>query len=72
MLIDCESCEVREIACGGCVVTTLLGGTGGGFEIDEGERRTLELLAAIPCIPAIPGIPVRASAPRDYPCAPCG
>lgn len=27
MLIDCESCEVRDVACDDCVVTVLLGPT---------------------------------------------
>ena len=25
MLIDCQSCQMRELACGDCVVTLLLG-----------------------------------------------
>ena len=41
MLIDCERCEMRDIACADCVVTALLGET----EIGEAERRALRVLA---------------------------
>jgi len=42
MLIDCERCEMRDIACAECVVTALLGQT---TEIGEAERRALRVLA---------------------------
>jgi hypothetical protein len=54
MLIDCERCEMRDIACADCVVTALLGppgrpgaaGAGGpATEIGEAERRALRVLA---------------------------
>ena len=57
MLIDCERCEMRDIACADCVVTALLGQPGrparpGGpsapgpaTEIGEAERRALRVLA---------------------------
>jgi hypothetical protein len=64
MLIDCDNCEVRDIACGGCVVSTLLGGPGQGLEvleIDEGERRALDVLADVGLIP-----PLRHTAPGDH------
>jgi hypothetical protein len=44
MLIDCDRCEMREIACPDCVVTALLG-NGGHAEIGEDERRALRILA---------------------------
>jgi hypothetical protein len=53
MLIDCESCEVRDIACGGCVVSALLGGRDHGHEIDEGERRALDVLADVGLVPPL-------------------
>jgi len=48
MLIDCERCEMRDIACADCVVTALLGlprPAGRGAEIGEAERRALRVLA---------------------------
>jgi hypothetical protein len=56
MLIDCENCAVRDIACGGCVVSALLGGRGHGVEIveiDEGERRALDVLADVGLVPPL-------------------
>ena len=36
MIIDCDSCEVRGLACDDCVVTALLGGPPGGIDDDGG------------------------------------
>jgi hypothetical protein len=44
MLIDCDRCEMRDIACPDCVVTALLG-SDGRTEIGEEERRALRILA---------------------------
>jgi hypothetical protein len=51
MLIDCERCVMRDIACADCVVTALLGLPGEPgqparpAEIGEAERRALRVLA---------------------------
>ena len=57
MLIDCERCVMRDIACADCVVTALLrlpgrhgqmgeaGQLGRPAEIGEAERRALRVLA---------------------------
>jgi hypothetical protein len=45
MLIDCDQCEMRDIACADCVVTALLGGTAPQREIGEAERQALRVLA---------------------------
>jgi hypothetical protein len=45
MLIDCDRCEMRDIACPDCVVTALLGPAGRQPEIGEEERRALRVLA---------------------------
>lgn len=48
MLIDCDRCEMRDIACPDCVVTALLGppGTAGrAGEIGAAEWRALRVLA---------------------------
>jgi hypothetical protein len=44
MLIDCDRCEMRDVACPDCVVMALLG-SGGQAEISEEERRALRILA---------------------------
>jgi len=54
MLIDCERCVMRDVACADCVVTALLrlpgqpghaGHPGRSAEIGEAERRALRVLA---------------------------
>jgi hypothetical protein len=59
MLIDCERCEMRDIACADCVVTALLGPPGPpAAEIGEAERRALRVLADARMVP-----PLRMRAP---------
>lgn len=50
LLIDCGSCEMRNIACGDCVVTAILSlDSGSGhskeLELDDSEARALTVLA---------------------------
>jgi hypothetical protein len=45
MLIDCDRCEMRDIACADCVVTALLAGPEEPAEIGAAERRALRVLA---------------------------
>ena len=58
MLIDCDGCAVRDLACGDCVVTVLLGGPPGLVEVDEGEQRALEVLADSGLVPRLRLVPV--------------
>lgn len=51
MIIDCDSCEVRGLACGDCVVTALLGAP--PAEFDEGESAALEALADSGLVPPL-------------------
>ena len=53
MIIDCDSCEVRGLACGDCVVTALLGSAPGEVDIDEGERAALDALAGSGLVPPL-------------------
>jgi hypothetical protein len=56
MHIDCDTCEVRGLACGDCVVTYLLGAVPegvGGVEFDSEERAALEVLAASGLVPPL-------------------
>ena len=58
MLIDCDGCAVRDVACGDCVVTVLLGGPPGVVEVDEGEQRALEVLADSGLVPRLRLVPL--------------
>ncbi len=58
MLIDCDGCAVREVACGDCVVSVLLGLPGEALEVDEGERRALDVLADGGLVPRLRLVPV--------------
>lgn len=50
--IDCDTCAVRGLACGDCVVTVLLGPPPEmGF--DDDERRALEVLAGSGLVPPL-------------------
>lgn len=53
MLIDCATCEVRNLACDDCVVSALLGAPAERLEIEDGERRALDVLAAAGMIPQL-------------------
>ena len=50
LLIDCATCEMRNIACADCVVTAILGLSGGmgcahELAFDDSEARALAVLA---------------------------
>ena len=56
MHIDCDTCEVRGLACGDCVVTYLLGSAPDGVigvDFDPAERAALEVLAASGLVPPL-------------------
>jgi hypothetical protein len=69
VLIDCDDCAMRDLACGDCVVTVLLGAPAGGAEVDEQERRALEVLAdsgLVPRLRLVPmGLPRQDGRPRS-------
>jgi len=68
VLIDCDECAVRDLACGDCVVTVLLRGpavstapadlTGHGVEVDDAERRALGVLADSGLVPRLRLVPL--------------
>ncbi|CAA9308541.1 MAG: hypothetical protein AVDCRST_MAG07-466 [uncultured Frankineae bacterium] len=58
MLIDCDGCAVRDLACGECVVSVLLGGPPGVVDVDEGEQRALEVLADSGLVPRLRLVPL--------------
>ena len=58
MLIDCDGCAVRDLACDDCVVTVLLGAPPGIVDMDDGERRALEVLADSGLVPRLKLVPL--------------
>ncbi len=67
MLIDCVGCAVSDLDCADCVVTVLLGGPPGSVDVDDEERRALDVLAdsgLVPRLRLVPlGLPGTASPP---------
>lgn len=53
MLIDCDTCQVRGIGCGDCVVSVILGGPPEGVDLDETERAALDVLAEAGMVPRL-------------------
>ena len=58
MLIDCDGCAVRDLACTDCVVTVLLGGPPGAVDVDDEERRALGVLADSGLVPRLRLVPL--------------
>ena len=66
MLIDCDDCALRDLACADCVVTVLLRAPapapaapcGSGLEVDDGERRALDVLADSGLVPRLRLVPL--------------
>jgi hypothetical protein len=65
MIIDCDSCAVRGLACHDCVVTVLLGPPPDtGF--DDEEQRALDVLAESGLVPRLRMVaPVDSAASPD-------
>jgi hypothetical protein len=57
MIIDCDSCEVRNIACDDCVVSVLLAAPpaarSGDIEWGEDESGALRALAQVGLVPPV-------------------
>jgi hypothetical protein len=58
VLIDCDSCAVRGLACGDCVVTVLLGVPPAGVELDAAEQAAITVLADQGLVPPLRLVPV--------------
>ena len=58
MLIDCDGCAMRDLACGDCVVTVLLGEPPGPVDVDEQERQALDVLADSGLVPRLRLVPL--------------
>jgi hypothetical protein len=61
MIIDCDSCVVRGLACGDCVVTVMLGAPPGVMEVDGEEWSALATLARSGLVPRLRMVPPAAS-----------
>lgn len=57
MIIDCDSCVVRGLACGDCVVTVMLGAPPGVLEVDGEESSALATLARSGLVPRLRMVP---------------
>ena len=57
MLIDCDSCAMRDLACGDCVVSAILGRGGGSLELDSAEQQALGALAGGGLLPPLRLVP---------------
>ena len=60
MLIDCDSCLARDIACGDCVVTALFTEgllDGAPLDLDEDEAEALSTLAEAGLVPQLRLVP---------------
>ena len=53
MHIDCDSCVVRGLACGDCVISVLLGAPPEGVFVDEDQRVALAVLADRGLVPPL-------------------
>jgi hypothetical protein len=53
MLIDCDTCVVRGLACKECVVSVLLGPPNGRMELDDAEQSALAVLADAGMVPRL-------------------
>lgn len=52
MIIDCDSCQARPLACSDCVVSVLLGPPA-ALDLDDGERVALGVLAGSGLVPPL-------------------
>jgi hypothetical protein len=57
MIIDCDTCVVRGLACGDCVVAVILGAPPGAIEVDDDERLALDALASSGLVPRLRMVP---------------
>lgn len=53
VLIDCDRCEVRGLACSDCVVSVLLGLPEHGAELESAEQQAIGVLAEAGLVPPL-------------------
>ena len=57
MRIDCDTCAVRDLQCGDCVMTVLLGAPG-VYDVEPGEAQALDVLADQGLVPRLRLVPL--------------
>ena len=57
MRIDCDTCAVRDVQCGDCVMSVLLG-VPGVYDVDPGEAQALDVLAEQGLVPRLRMVPL--------------
>jgi hypothetical protein len=65
VLIDCETCRVRDIACGDCVVTVLLEKSAVSVDFDDAEHLAVGALAEQGLVPPLRLVPVATVTQRN-------
>ena len=65
VLIDCDACSARDVACNDCVVRVLLGKSDGSVEFDDAENMAVGALAAQGLVPPLRLVPIREITHRD-------
>ena len=61
MLVDCDSCAVRDIQCGDCVMSVLLASGSDPVELDVAETAAIGALANGGLLPPLRLVPVPAA-----------
>ena len=64
MRIDCDTCAVRDVQCGDCVMTVLLGAPG-VYDVDPGEQQALTVLADQGLVPHLRLVPLNIPFPEE-------
>lgn len=67
VLIDCDTCVVRDVACADCVMTVLLRSDPGVVELDGAEQTALDALASGGLLPPLRLVPARSRPPESEP-----
>ncbi len=57
MIVDCDGCAVRGLACGECVVSVVLGAPPEGVQLDDDVWRALTVLADGGLVPQLRLLP---------------
>ena len=65
MLIDCDTCRMRDVACGDCVISLLLGAPEDSSDLCAEEAAAFGALAAGGLAPPLRLVPVRRPNPPD-------
>jgi hypothetical protein len=65
MLIHCDRCEVRGLACSDCVVSVLLGPAEQAAELGGAEQRAIDVLAGAGLVPPLRLVVKSDESPRD-------